>query len=245
MVNRMTPKPNCVSRKARAISTGVKVPRVCRPIRLRNTRITSTPIGIMTMIMKVCWVCSGRPYSEYSRKSASVFSSVSLARRMAFISLLLRLKLTLAFLPPSTVIRLSSPVHHSKRSAGRPCSPVSGLKYSQSVPLKLRSHSSGVCGWSLTRRMVWTFSAGTWAMDSSKSMTRALFGVVVSPASRSLTLSSFRLLTRLMVSLTKVSTSAECWRMGAIKASAAIFSGPSTAMLSRKIGPLTLVFSPE
>ncbi|MNY55016.1 hypothetical protein D3C86_1909540 [compost metagenome] len=82
-------------------------------------------------------------------------------------------------------------------------------------------------------------------MDSSKSMTRALFGVVVSPASRSLTLSSFRLLTRLMVSLTKVSTSAECWRMGAIKASAAIFSGPSTAMLSRKIGPLTLVFSPE
>ena len=44
----------------------------------------------------------------------------------------------------------SSPIHHSRRSDGRPCSPVSGLKYSQSLPLKLRSHSSGLCGWSAT-----------------------------------------------------------------------------------------------
>jgi len=243
-VNSTIPKPSCVSRNARAISTGVKVPRVCRPIRLRRIRITSTPIGIITMIMKVCWVCSGRPYSEYSRKLASVFSSVSLARRMAFISLLFRLKVTMAFLPPSTVIRFSSPVHHSRRSAGRPCSPVSGLKYSQSLPLKLRSHSSGVCGWSATRRMVWTFSTGTWAMDSSSSTILALCGVEGSPASSNFTLSSLRLLVRLMASLIKVSTSAECWRIGASKASAAIFSGPSTAMLSRKVGPLILIFSP-
>ncbi|MNV70352.1 hypothetical protein D3C71_1633120 [compost metagenome] len=74
-------------------------------------------------------------------------------------------------------------------------------------------------------------------------MTWAFFMAVVSPASSSLTLSSLRLLTRLMVSLTKVSTSAECWRIGAIRASAAIFSGPSTARLSRKVGPLTVVFS--
>jgi hypothetical protein len=64
----------------------------------------------------------------------------------------------------------------------------------------------------------------------------ALVGLV-SPASSSLTLSSLRLLTRLMASLMKVSTSAECWRIGASRASAAIFSGPSTAMLSRKVGP--------
>ncbi|MDT4838480.1 hypothetical protein FQZ97_722380 [compost metagenome] len=92
--------------------------------------------------------------------------------------------------------------------------------------------------------MVCTRSIGTWAMDSSSSMALALFGVDASPASSSLTLSSFRLLTRLMVSLMNVSTSAECWRIGASSASAAIFSGPSTAMLSRKIGPLALGFSP-
>ncbi|MNP61662.1 hypothetical protein D3C76_1568760 [compost metagenome] len=74
-------------------------------------------------------------------------------------------------------------------------------------------------------------------------MTLALFSDEVSPANSNLTLSSLRLLTRLMVSLTKVSTSAECWRIGAIKASAAIFSGPSTARLSRKVGPLILAFS--
>jgi len=172
-----------------------------------------------------------------------VLASVSLARRMAFISLLLRVKVTRAFLPPSTLIRFSSPVHHSRRSAGRPCSPVSGLKYSHWLPLKLRSHSSGACGWSATRRMVWTFSMGTWAMDSSRSTMLALCAVDGSPASSSLTLSSPRLLTRLMVSLTKVSTSAECWRIGASRASAAIFSGPSMVMLSRKVGPLILGFS--
>ena len=47
---RAIPKPIRVSRKARAISTGVKVPRVCKPPRLRRIRITSTPIGIMIMI---------------------------------------------------------------------------------------------------------------------------------------------------------------------------------------------------
>ncbi|MNW01733.1 hypothetical protein D3C71_1974130 [compost metagenome] len=50
MVNRMMPKPSWVSRKARAISTGVKVPRVCSPPRLRRIRITSTPSGITIMI---------------------------------------------------------------------------------------------------------------------------------------------------------------------------------------------------
>ncbi|MCY1292137.1 hypothetical protein D9M70_413500 [compost metagenome] len=162
---------------------------------------------------------------------------------MAFISLLFMLKVTWTFLPPSTLIRLPSPVHQIRRSLGRPCSPVSGLKYSQFSPLKLRSQSSGLWACSLTRRMVWTRSIGTWAMDSSSSMTLALFGVPGSPASSSFTLSSLRLLTRLMVSVMKVSTSAECWRMGASRASAAIFSGPSTGMLSRKIGPLSLVFS--
>ena len=82
----------------------------------------------MIMIWKVCWVDSGRPYREYSRKAASVFSSDSLARRMAFISLLFRLKLTWAFLPPSMVISGSSPSHQIRRSEGRPCSPVTTLK---------------------------------------------------------------------------------------------------------------------
>ncbi|MNI68449.1 hypothetical protein D3C73_1241470 [compost metagenome] len=141
------------------------------------------------------------------------------------------------------MIRFSSPVHHSRRSVGRPCSPVSGLKYSQSVPLKLRSQSSGVCGWSATRRMVWTFSTGTWAMDSSSSTIFALCAGVGSPARSILALSSLLLLTRLIASLMKVSTSAECWRIGASNASAASFSGPSTAMLSRKVGPLILAFS--
>ncbi|MCY1444657.1 hypothetical protein D9M71_611400 [compost metagenome] len=57
-----------------------------------------------------------------------MFSSVSLARRMAFISLLFMLKVTWTFLPPSTLIRLPSPVHQIRRSLGKPCSPVSGLK---------------------------------------------------------------------------------------------------------------------
>lgn len=198
----------------------------------------------MIMIWKVCWVDSGRPYREYSRKAASVFSSDSLARRMAFISLLFRLKLTWAFLPPSMVISGSSPSHQIRRSEGRPCSPVTTLKYSQFSPLKLRSHSSGLCCRSATRRMVWTRSIGTWAMDSRVSTICAFFSRLVSPAISSLTLSSLPLLARLMASLTKVSTSAECWRMGASRASAAIFSGPSRGRLSRKIGPFSLVFSP-
>ncbi|MNY44802.1 hypothetical protein D3C86_1798600 [compost metagenome] len=78
-----------------------------------------------------------------------------------------------------------------------------------------------------------TRSSGTWAMDSSRSITRARLVTEVSPASSSLTLSSLRLLTRLMVSLMKVSTSAECWRMGASRASAAICSGPAIGRLSR------------
>ncbi len=56
--------------------------------------------------------------------------------------------------------------------------------------VSLSSHSSGVCGWSATRRRVWTFSTGTWAMDSSNSTILALCGVDGSPASSSLTLSS-------------------------------------------------------
>ncbi|MNV96100.1 hypothetical protein D3C71_1910630 [compost metagenome] len=75
-------------------------------------------------------------------------------------------------------------------------------------------------------------------------MALALLGVEASPPNNSLTLSSLTLLTRLMVSLIKVSTSAECWRIGASRASAAIFSAPSTGMLSRKIGPSLLACSP-
>ncbi|MDG6404577.1 hypothetical protein QCD79_32145, partial [Pseudomonas quasicaspiana] len=48
---------------------------------------TQQTFMIMVMILKVCWVSSGRPYNEYSRKSASVLASVSCARRIAFISL--------------------------------------------------------------------------------------------------------------------------------------------------------------
>ncbi|MNI75757.1 hypothetical protein D3C73_1319380 [compost metagenome] len=90
---------------------------------------------------------------------------------------------------------------------------------------------------------MWTFSTGTWAMDSTSSTILALCPLDGSPASSSFTLSSLRLLTRLIASPMNVSTSAECWRIGASSASAAIFSGPSTTMLSRKVGPLILVFS--
>src|SRR3546814_10737598 len=48
--------------------------------------------------------------------------------------------------PYTTLFR--SPVHQTRRSFGRPCSPVPGLKNSHLSPLKLRSQSSGVCGWS-------------------------------------------------------------------------------------------------
>ena len=40
-----------------------------------------------------------------------------------------------------------------------------------------------------------------------------------------------------MVSLTKVSTSAECWRIGASSASAASRSGPSSGGAARNWGP--------
>ncbi|MNF02882.1 hypothetical protein D3C80_2021010 [compost metagenome] len=90
---------------------------------------------------------------------------------------------------------------------------------------------------------MWTFSTGTWAMDSSSSTIFALCAADGSPAQSILALSSLLLLTRLIASLMKVSTSAECWRIGASRASAATFSGPSMAMLSRKVGPLILAFS--
>ncbi|MNE59715.1 hypothetical protein D3C80_1548270 [compost metagenome] len=89
-----------------------------------------------------------------------------------------------------------------------------------------------------------TRSIGMWAMFSSVSTMRERFSRLVSPASSSFTLSSLRLLARLMASLTKVSISAECWRMGASRASAAILSGPSSGGLSRKTGAFSLSFSP-
>ena len=49
-VNRITPHTTWVSRNARAISTGVKVPRVSTPIRLRINSTSSTPTGIMIRI---------------------------------------------------------------------------------------------------------------------------------------------------------------------------------------------------
>ncbi len=162
-----------------------------------------------------------------------MLSPASLAKRIAFISLLLRVKLTCGLLPPSSDNKGASPVHQMIRSLGKPCSPVCGLKYSQFLPLKLRSHNSGDCSVLATRRRVCRRSIGTWAMERIRSITSALRSLDVLPPSSNLTLSSLVLLTRLMASLIKVSTSAECWRIGAKRASAAIFSGPSITVDSR------------
>ena len=47
-VNRRMPPISCVSRKASAISTGMNVPKVSTPTKLRMNTITSAPTGIIS-----------------------------------------------------------------------------------------------------------------------------------------------------------------------------------------------------
>lgn len=62
--NRHSPATSPVQLKASATSTGMKVPKVLIPTRLRRISMMKAPTGTSSRILKVCWLSIGKLSSE-------------------------------------------------------------------------------------------------------------------------------------------------------------------------------------
>src|SRR3990167_2337987 len=127
MTNKMIPQITWVSRKASAIKTGMNVPKVFKPMKLRKIKMMKAPSGSVSKILYVSCTCTGSCNNEKRMRSEDCKPWV-LAMLSALIGVGETVKEKEVFSPPLTSNKGELPYCHTKKFFGKPADDVSGLR---------------------------------------------------------------------------------------------------------------------